>query len=72
MNSRVFDVLIDHAYRYASPGYSDWPRYKDEFPFKEGLCCYIDPPNRDFLKRSGVRVEDLLWDMMERMNPGFI
>mgnify|MGYP001766959031 CR=1 FL=1 len=71
MDSKIFELIIDHAYRFTSPGYRDWVKYKDEGLFKKGFGCYINPPNYDFLQQSNVLIDDLLLGMMEKINPGF-
>lgn len=74
MNALVYNLIVRLAYRYRSPGYSDWPHYSDEVRFKAGLRDYINPPNAVFLEASGVPVCDVLFEMLGKRkdNEGYI
>jgi hypothetical protein len=61
----IFDYLMDHAFRYTSAGYRDWPYYKDDNDFKSGLLTYISPTNAPFLAMNGVPVDKLIYSMLE-------
>lgn len=70
MNPAIFSYLMDHAFRYTSPGYRDWSRFSSNVAFKNGLLEYISPANAPLLDRNGVPVDDLIYSMLERARNG--
>ena len=66
MNPAIFRYLMDHAFRYTSRGYRDWPYYRSDVAFKSGLLTYISPANAPLLGRIGVPVDNLIYSMLEK------
>lgn len=74
MNGVVYGILMELAYKYASPGYRDWPEYADEVRFKNGLVMYSKPQGYNFLIGNGVNIADIIFSMLEngKNGQGFI
>ena len=70
MNPAIFSYLMDHAFRYTSSGYRDWPYYRSDNAFKSGLLTYISPANAPLLGRIGVPIDDLIYSMLEKARKG--
>jgi len=70
MNPELFSHLMDHAFRYTSPGYRDWRNVNDDQAFKRALLRYINPANSNRLANNGVPMEDLLYGMLGSVKAG--
>jgi hypothetical protein len=70
MNSVLFNILLDEAFRYSSPGYRDWPNFSDEPSFKFGILKHIQPKNYPLLRANGVAVENLLFNQLNPYGVG--
>jgi len=71
MDGIVYKHVMNEAFKYSSAGYKDWPNYEDNGNFKLGLLNYIQPGDYQTLQSNNVTVEDLLFNLLGKVQ-GFV
>ena len=72
MNGQFHSLLMERAFAYNSPGYRDWVLYADEARFKPALLEYISPNNYAGLQANGVDMQQVIFEMIGRMDRGYV
>lgn len=63
IHPQFFQIFMDMAYAFRSPGYSDWHLYSDPVRFGQGLVPYA-MNNGKVLASNGVDVPKMLMDII--------
>lgn len=72
MNGLFYNLLMNRAFAYRSPGYKDWVLYADDIRFKPELVKYLSPGDFKKLQGNGVDVEHLVYSMLGQCSGGFV
>lgn len=72
MNAAVFKLMMLNAFRYASPGYRDWPLYSDDASFKSGIISYLPPRNHITLMNNGVDLGGMMYGLLGSISGGYV
>jgi hypothetical protein len=63
----IYYQLLKERFSYTAKGYRDWPNYSPWDAFLDGLVNYINPPQTQFLRSSGVDLEGMFQAQLERV-----
>lgn len=66
IDSHFFDLVVNIAFSFTSPGYKDWRNYKGPAEFARGLKSYVFP-NRTTLESNNVDLSMLLTGMISTL-----
>lgn len=63
MSGVFFSLLMEHSFKYRSPGYSNWSLYADEIKLRKALTDYALPANLHRLISNGVTLEEITYTL---------